>query len=297
MVEKKPKILAVEDNPGVLFNLKMTLEYNNFDVITAPNGEEAIDALSKMKDIPDLIISDIMMPKMDGYDFFKAVSENSDWGLIPFLFLTAKSSPEDVRFGKILGVDDYITKPFEEENLLAIIKGKIARHAKIKQFQEKFEVQTTSVVDTSPSIKEFQIDSVFLFLMVWDEIMGPELKEVYPTEIKAEYTLKEIGIQLFQSAVSIYGQSGFFEAKGILLDVLRNSKFKKTAYIYFDSVSDPNARGNMATFMLVTLAPKISYFHSLKLGELFKKISERVKDFQEWNKKFYFKQIIDILTT
>ncbi|MCK4848744.1 MAG: response regulator, partial [Candidatus Heimdallarchaeota archaeon] len=108
-----PTILVVEDNPDVLFNIQVALEANEYEVETASNGKKAIKKLSEMGKNPDLIISDIMMPEMDGYDFFNIVSQNSVWSRIPFVFLSAKSKPEDVRFGKILGADDYITKPFD----------------------------------------------------------------------------------------------------------------------------------------------------------------------------------------
>lgn len=81
------------------------------------SGDKAIKTLSNLNSTPEVIISDIMMPNMDGYDFFNAISTHSQWNQIPFLFLTAKSTPEDIRLGKMLGVDDYITKPFNERIL------------------------------------------------------------------------------------------------------------------------------------------------------------------------------------
>ena len=114
-------ILAVDDNQDILFNLKLTLELNGYRVITANNGEEGLKALSDSEEIPSLILSDIMMPEMNGYDFFKETAQNPEWSQIPFIFLSARASEKDVRFGKMLGVDDYITKPFKTENLLASI--------------------------------------------------------------------------------------------------------------------------------------------------------------------------------
>ena len=75
----KPLILVVEDNDDILLNIKLTLEFNNFDVITANNGKEGLKVLNDQKKVPEIIISDIMMPEMDGYDFFKSVSDNPIW--------------------------------------------------------------------------------------------------------------------------------------------------------------------------------------------------------------------------
>ena len=105
--------------------IKMILEHNNYNVITADNGKSALKLLMEMIEIPDLILSDIMMPEMDGYHFIKQTSKNLKLLHIPFIFLTALDSPEDKRLGKLLGADDYLTKPINEEDLLASIGGKI----------------------------------------------------------------------------------------------------------------------------------------------------------------------------
>ncbi len=118
-------IFVVEDNPDVLFNIQITLEANNFKVITAKNGKEAVKTLLEGKNNPDLIISDIMMPEMDGYEFHQVISSEPKWKDIPLLFLSALATPDDIRFARILGVGDYITKPFKEEELLECIEKKI----------------------------------------------------------------------------------------------------------------------------------------------------------------------------
>ncbi|MFW9943015.1 MAG: PleD family two-component system response regulator, partial [Candidatus Thorarchaeota archaeon] len=90
----KPLIILVEDDPNILKYLKMTLEFNGCQVITASNGKEGLKALSELKEYPDLIISDIMMPEMNGYDLFDAVSNNPTYCHVPFIFLSALDSPE-----------------------------------------------------------------------------------------------------------------------------------------------------------------------------------------------------------
>lgn len=118
-------ILVVEDNPDVLFNIQITLEANNFKVVTAMNGKEAVKTLIESQTPPDLIISDIMMPEMDGHEFYQVISNDPKWKEIPLLFLSALATPDDIRFARILGVGDYITKPFKEEVLLEMIDKKL----------------------------------------------------------------------------------------------------------------------------------------------------------------------------
>ena len=120
-----PTILVVEDNPDVLFNIQVALEANEYDVVIASNGKKAIKKLSEMEKTPDMIISDIMMPEMDGYELYQVLANNQEWKEIPILFLSALATPDDIRFSQILGVKDYITKPFKEEVLLDLIKQKI----------------------------------------------------------------------------------------------------------------------------------------------------------------------------
>ncbi|HID64197.1 MAG TPA: response regulator transcription factor [Anaerolineae bacterium] len=118
-------ILVVEDDEGLLAGLQMGLEMEGFQVLTARDGLEALELMRKTK--PDLLIVDIMMPRLDGYSFLKRVREKEAWLAIPVIFLTAKSDKADVRLGKELGVEDYLTKPFEMMDLLSTVRGKLRR--------------------------------------------------------------------------------------------------------------------------------------------------------------------------
>ena len=115
-------ILIVEDNESILFNLKLSLELNGFQVMTASNGLEALNFLQTSKILPNLILSDIMMPEMGGYDLLENIKKSENCNNIPFIVISAKSTPSDIRFAKSIGVTDYITKPIDEDNLLKRIR-------------------------------------------------------------------------------------------------------------------------------------------------------------------------------
>ena len=121
----KPLILVVEDDLALLEGIRELLELTEYKVLTAMNGREALDVLEKQR--PDLIVSDIMMPEMDGYQFHEKVSEQPELSAIPFIFLTARGEKTDIRRGKEIGVDDYITKPFDDEDLLIGVRAKLSR--------------------------------------------------------------------------------------------------------------------------------------------------------------------------
>ena len=120
------KILIIEDNEDVRQNTADLLELSGYEVATSPEGESGIrKALSF---IPDLIICDIMMPGLDGYQVLETLQNNHKTAGIPFVFLSAKADKSDVRKGMNLGADDYLTKPFEEHELLEAITSRLRRH-------------------------------------------------------------------------------------------------------------------------------------------------------------------------
>lgn len=125
------RILIVEDDAALLEGLRDVLELSGFRVTTARNGVEGLAALNSGP-LPDLIISDIMMPRMDGYQFYSQVRAHPEWVNVPFIFLTARGEKIDIRRGKLLGADDYLTKPFDEEDLIVAIRAKLSRRAQLE---------------------------------------------------------------------------------------------------------------------------------------------------------------------
>jgi len=144
-------ILIVDDEEGIRSSLQEFLSLSGFKVLSAENGVEGLKILEV--DVPDLIIADIMMPRMNGYQFYNRVRENPDWVWLPFVFLTAKGEDEDVRFGKELGVDDYLQKPIDPEDLLATVLGKLKRY---EAFESRLPVEETS--NTKANNAKDQVD-------------------------------------------------------------------------------------------------------------------------------------------
>jgi DNA-binding response OmpR family regulator len=111
--------------------MKLTLETAGYRVLTAGDGAEALALLEAQR--VDLILADIAMPRMNGYQMYERIVENPAWVGIPFLFLTARALDSDIRYGKALGVDDYLVKPIEPEDLLAVVRGKLRRARQLAQ--------------------------------------------------------------------------------------------------------------------------------------------------------------------
>lgn len=124
------KILVIEDNLEVRENIVEILELSSYEVAEAPNGKEGVKAAKK--ELPDLILCDIMMPEMDGYEVLYMLGKDPNTSTIPFIFLTAKAEKSDFRQGMSLGADDYLTKPFDDMELLKAIEGRLDKYSKLK---------------------------------------------------------------------------------------------------------------------------------------------------------------------
>jgi putative two-component system response regulator len=124
------KILLVEDDRQTRQEISQVLQIDNYTIIQAADGVEALDNLVRSK--PDLIISDIILPKMDGIQFYKKVREKQSWITIPFIFLADRNALEQIRTGQELGVEDYLIKPVEADDLIRTIQGKLLRAAELE---------------------------------------------------------------------------------------------------------------------------------------------------------------------
>jgi CRP/FNR family cyclic AMP-dependent transcriptional regulator len=124
------QILLIEDNKAVRENTAEILELANYKMLVAANGKVGVDLALKHK--PDLIICDIMMPELDGYGVLHLLSRNKDTSTIPFIFLTAKTEKTELRKGMEMGADDFITKPFDDIELLKVIEIRLKKAETLK---------------------------------------------------------------------------------------------------------------------------------------------------------------------
>ena len=159
------KILVIEDEELVRENISDLLIAEGFDTINAPNGTIGVELAKKQK--PDLIICDVMMPDIDGYGVLNILRQSLETATIPFIFLTAKAEKSDFRQGMNLGADDYITKPYEPDELLGIIATRLKKrqalgveHARSKKSQlvdNTNQAQLESTLILALERQEFEI--------------------------------------------------------------------------------------------------------------------------------------------
>lgn len=114
-------VLIIEDNLEIRENTTEILELANFNVITAVNGKEGI-AVAEIK-LPDVILCDILMPQMDGYDVIKKIKKNPLTSKIPFIYVTASAEKSEIKMAMDMGADGYVKKPFDVKELMETIHG------------------------------------------------------------------------------------------------------------------------------------------------------------------------------
>ena len=143
------KILVIEDDKSILTIITDILEAEDFVVVGAKNGRVGIE--KAQQEIPDLILCDVMMPEVDGYGVLKSLRENLVTEVIPFIFLTAKSTKADLREGMELGADDYLTKPFTRDELMKAINTRLDKQSVIeRRTQEQLDDLRSSITLSLP---------------------------------------------------------------------------------------------------------------------------------------------------
>lgn len=140
-------VLLIEDDRALRENTEELLELSGYSVLTAPNGKIGIEVAKQ--ELPDIVVCDIMMPEIDGYGVLENLSNDQKTQHIPFIFLSAKTEHKEIRKGMDLGADDYLTKPFDEEDLISAIESRLAKTQLLNRISEK-----------SPNTPEFSEDEM-----------------------------------------------------------------------------------------------------------------------------------------
>ena len=150
-----PRVLAVDDTQENLEILRMRLEANGYEVVTAADGEEGLAKAQSLS--PDLILLDIMMPKLDGISVVRMLKKDVSLQSIPVILVTAKADTRDVVEGLDAGGDDYLTKPFEHRALLARVRSMLrqkALHDTVASQTKQLEEQAAQLSDWNRSLEQ-----------------------------------------------------------------------------------------------------------------------------------------------
>ena len=227
------KILLIEDNADVLENTAEILKMAKYNVITAVNGKEGVEFAQREK--PDLIICDIMMPVLDGHGALHLLSKNEETASIPFIFLTAKAERTDFRKGMEMGADDYLTKPFDDVELLNAIEIRLKKNDILKKEFTKNIAGIDNFINEAKgidSLKKISEQREVRLYKKKDDIYkeGAYPKGIYfvsKGKVKA-YQTNELGKELI---TELYKEGDFFG----YLALLQNEKYTSSAATLEDS--------------------------------------------------------------
>lgn len=178
----KARILIVEDDLNLLEGVQTVLELDRYSVISVENGKQALEVLSTSPVPPDLIVSDIMMPQMDGIQLLREVRKVPEWIKIPFIFLTARSEKSDIQRGKQLGVDDYLIKPFDADDLLIAVESRLNRH---KMINEVFDDAMSNLKRNILMILNHEFRTPLTFVVAYADMLNSQTQQLSDDELLA----------------------------------------------------------------------------------------------------------------
>jgi two-component system, sensor histidine kinase and response regulator len=188
------KILVIEDEESVLDIICELLLVENFEVLRAENGE--IGLRLALEEVPDLIICDIMMPKLSGYEVLGQLQRNPKTQFIPFIFLSARAAKDDQRQGMNLGADDYVTKPFTREQLLGAITSRLRKQETLTdQSRQQLDQLRNQLAATLPHELRTPLQGILtsaeLLTMYWETLERSEIRDIVDS-------IKESAKRLYQ---------------------------------------------------------------------------------------------------
>lgn len=212
------KVLLIEDDIVLRENTAELLELSGYKVETASNGRAGVEVAKKYD--PSIIVCDIMMPELDGYGVLESLSKNESTKYIPFIFLSAKTERQDIRKGMNLGADDYITKPFNEDELISAIESRIAKVAILReerQHNEFVESDNADEIKTLNDLKNFFDDNGKTFFYSKGDIIYEEgnnsnyiylIRKGVVKNFKFDHDGKELTTNLYQED-ELFGYTSF----------------------------------------------------------------------------------------
>lgn len=193
------KVMIVEDNLTLLESIAFELEMRGYEVIQASDGEAALGVLALMEEPPDIIVSDIAMPRMDGYKLLETVRQQDRWNRVCFLFLTAFNSPNAVHLGKELGVDDYLVKPFKPDDLVVAMENKLKR---VAQFRLAAQRETDEIRRKFMHVVTHELRTPLTAIFGGTEVLAASLESVPDKSIQSMLTIVRNGTARLSRLVS-----------------------------------------------------------------------------------------------
>ncbi len=177
-------ILFVDDNAALLRSVERLLTMEGYNVMLAADGRDAMQQLEQGPTQPDLIISDITMPGMDGFQFYKELRKRSQWTDIPFIFLTARDQIKDLEEGYLLGADNYLVKPLDQDRLLWIVRGRLKRRDELQARIREQEKGLKEVERDLATMVAHELRTPLVSITMVADILAREMDLLSPEQVR-----------------------------------------------------------------------------------------------------------------
>jgi diguanylate cyclase len=193
-------VLVIEDEKSIRSNIVRILHFGNFQVLEAPDGQTGVDMAKSY--LPDLIVCDIMMPGLDGYQVFRELSEEAETAIIPFVFLSAKVDRTDIRHGMAIGADDYLTKPFTSTELLQAVSARLTKQVSVTEpYVNEMKRAATNLSQVAYTDPLTSLPNRILLRHRLGELLRQAKQQ------QSSMAVFSLNIRKFRQVNSLYGQS------------------------------------------------------------------------------------------
>lgn len=280
----KKKVLIIENEKLLRENIVELLEIADYEVRSAPNGKVGLRSAHSFS--PDIIVCDIAMPEMDGYSVLEKLTENEGTHHIPFIFLSSKAEKNEMRKGMNMGADDYLTKPFDEEELLGAVASRLAKVHLLKENWKQIQQEAEAGVHDLDGLKKFIYDHGTYFSIHKNEPIfgrGDRGNYVYLIERGAvrSYRVNEEGKEIATGLTSDNDLFGF-------LCIARDGTYTESAIALNDTTAYGISKGTfralieknpkMALAMIELLADTISHRNSYVLKIAYESVRRKTAE-------------------
>ena len=258
------KVLVIEDDEDLKSGIVDLLTEEGYEVISAENGRLGIEAAKKH--LPDLIISDIMMPEVDGYGVYKELQNDNTASSIPFIFLSARADNSDIRYGMNLGADDYLTKPYKADELIAAVSSRLAKKSYI---DKKLEQLHSNIARSLPHEMRTPLVSVIGFSqLILDHSEDLSMSEILDMVSK----IRKSGVNLLNiiHKFLLFNELEMINADKSELNKYRSDKVipsKEAIYSFASYAAEENNRKKDLAMNLCGADIKMNYEHLKFIAE------------------------------
>ncbi len=273
------KILIVDDDTNLAKSISDIFEVMGYDVQTAHNGLDGWECVQS--EIPDIIVSDIQMPGMNGYEFLQAIRNHKATETMPFVFLTARSEREHLRQGMVLGADDFVSKPFSAKEIVESVEAILDKHHKI---YAKHESTISQLRKNITYALPHELRTPLQSILGYSELMTMDFETLSPDEISMmSNMILKAGHRLQRTVENTlaYAQLEMIASDQEKLRLLRNNILPDTACVIEDSISIISEKWDRTCDLRVTLENQVLRISVENLTRIIEEIVDNAFKFSE----------------